>query len=200
MGIEANLHNWKKSFILSWRKVVTILEQDLTPNAMLSGVLQGSVLGFLLFVVYINEIDVNLKHITVSKYVDDFKLYLELKRMYPIDFFSAIWPGHTVVTGLLAANECTIIHFERKTMEFDSFPTPALERLLGIIIVNNDLCWMNYISIIIVKIKCIFVLLIKSFVSHLSDTISLKLSMACPEYQFAGSCPETCSQTNILCK
>lgn len=52
-------------------------------NEVSSGVPQGSVLGSLLFVVYINNINTNLKNITVEKYANDIKLYLEI-----------IGPGH----------------------------------------------------------------------------------------------------------
>jgi len=78
-GISGNLLEWIKNF-LSERLQCTKVGNTLSPYIYLtSGVIQGSCLGPLLFVIYINDVVSLFGHGCVCKlYADDLKLYMRM--------------------------------------------------------------------------------------------------------------------------
>ncbi len=73
LGITGNVHNWIENW-LSCRKqrdVINGTALDWAP--VTSGVPHGSVLGPVLFIIYINDIDVGLNNF-VGKFADDVKI------------------------------------------------------------------------------------------------------------------------------
>ena len=77
-GTEGNILNWTNTFLNNRRQRVLINGTCLEWKKVLSGVSQGSILGPILFVVYINNIIDNLNS-QVYFFVDDMKLY---RRIY----------------------------------------------------------------------------------------------------------------------
>ena len=73
-GIRGALLRWIESFLTNRTQQVIIKDKSSNPLPVLSGVPQGSVLGPLLFICYINDIPNNISS-TIRLYADDALLY-----------------------------------------------------------------------------------------------------------------------------
>ena len=77
-GITGHLWLWFKNYLEGRRHFVQVnnIHSSLLP--VLSGVPQGSVLGPLLFFVYINDLAITVSHSSISLFADDTKLMLDV--------------------------------------------------------------------------------------------------------------------------
>ena len=79
-GIHNSLHTWMESFLLGRQQTVIVDGVESSPKPVLSGVPQGTVLGPLLFLIYINDITQKLSPGTVIRlFADDSLLYRIIK-------------------------------------------------------------------------------------------------------------------------
>ena len=116
-GIAGDVLKWTKDWLVGRRQKVSVNKKYSDWQDVLSGVPQGSVLGPLLFVIYINDIDIN----TVSKlckFADDTKLCKgivddtdaailreDLNKIYQ---WSLDWQM------LFNTDKCTVVHIGKK--------------------------------------------------------------------------------------
>ena len=75
-GISGNTNNWFRSYLSDRKQIVSILGFESDERTLSHGVPQGSVLGPLLFLLYINDLHRAIKSSTVFHFADDTNLLL----------------------------------------------------------------------------------------------------------------------------
>ena len=78
---------WFKNYFSGRKQFVHIDSQSSEELAKTSGVPQGSILGPLLFIVYINDLPRCVKHCSVNMYADDTVLHLAGPTVYNLNFY-----------------------------------------------------------------------------------------------------------------
>ena len=146
-GIRGNLLNWISNWLNNRKQRVVLNGKTSSWKDVTSGVPQGSVLGPLLFLIYINDLDNGLKS-TVSKFADDTKLcgianshsnQLDIQEdLNILEQWSEKW--------LMKFNpsKCKVMHIGKNNTKYDytlfgqNLTKVTSERDLGVII-SNDL-------------------------------------------------------------
>ena len=77
-GIADNLLGWLKSFLVGRRQKVVVNGQSSHWSDVISGVPQGSVLGPLLFNIYVNDIALQVNS-SILQFADDLKMFCVIK-------------------------------------------------------------------------------------------------------------------------
>lgn len=81
-GITGNLYFWIKAFLTNRSQTVKINSTFSSPCSVVSGVVQGSVIGSLLFNIFINDVtDCFDPNVTTKLFADDIKLYTEYSNL-----------------------------------------------------------------------------------------------------------------------
>ena len=78
-GIGNGLINWIEKWLIDRRQRVVVDGAISNWKSVLSGVPQGSVLGYILFLIYINHLDDDITS-KVLKFADDTKVFRKIKR------------------------------------------------------------------------------------------------------------------------
>ena len=118
VGLDDNSLNWFKSY-LSSRQQVTSIDNTLSSSLPVSvGVPQGSILGPLLFIIYINDMPNIVKHCKILLYADDTLLYYSSKSACDIEKY--VNEDLNLISQLLDQNLLTLNCKKSKFVLFGS--------------------------------------------------------------------------------
>ena len=220
LGVQGKLKDWVAAW-LSNRKQRTVLNGACSDWAdVISGVPQGSVLGPLLFVIFINDLDNCTKHITVmKKFADDTKLgnvassAESCRKMQECLDQLITWTDQWCME--FNVKKCKVMHVGRGNGEFQytmngtALQTCQQERDIGVLISNNlkpsTQCAeearrangiLTQISrAFLYRDKKIFLQLYKQFVRcHLEFATHFLVSMASRRHKHLRASPDESSQ------
>ena len=74
-GIQGDVLQWLRAFLIGRKQKVSVNGQVSGWSPVSSGIPQGSVLGPVMFVIYINDLPSSVKHALVRIFADDTKMY-----------------------------------------------------------------------------------------------------------------------------
>ena len=175
-GISGNVHKWIQDFLTSRKQFVSVEGSESTWENVVSGVPQGSVLGPVLFIIYINDLPDGISS-QVKIFADDTKVYRPVsqegdneKLQRDIDCLCS-WS----TTWQLKFNvgKCKVVHYGKNnnnceyTMmnavdEKETVKADTEEKDLGILF-DSELNFQNHIAEKIKKAKRIVGLIKHSF-------------------------------------
>ena len=195
-GINLELLQWISNFLSNRNQVVRIQSSFSSSLPILSGVPQGSVLGPLLFIIFINDIILSVK----SQHSADFALFADDAKFFSTDprelqlSLNAFTNATKAYQLSLAPEKCFILPIGKSklqnslvTFSVDSFnlPNKSSAQDLGVVIAS-DLKWEKHISKVYRQASFRSYQIIKCFrTKNIWTYISLYKSYVCPilEYQ-----------------
>lgn len=209
MGITGQIYDWISDWLNDREQRVVLLGRCSEWVRVRSGVPQGSILGPLLFLVYINDLEDNIVGLML-KFADDTKLYGSVatpadERQLQLDldtlgqWSDCWWMPFNV-------GKCKIMHFGHNNRNADYFlqgiklQVVTEERDLGIIMQSNLKCDKQCAKA--VKTATRVLGMIKRTFVHLDKVVFLALykSLVRPhlEYCVQAWCPHYCKDIDLL--
>ena len=162
-GIDNNIYQWIKSFLTNRHQQVIIDGSISSPIPVTSGVPQGTVLGPILFSIYINDLPEVIKHSTIRLFADDCILYRQIKctedailLQSDINSFmewASIWQMKLNVDKCHSMSvTLSKLYTISRTYYMDNSPLSQVDscKYLGVII-QSDLKWNMHVNYITAK-------------------------------------------------
>ena len=190
LGLDVHALSWITSYLTNRKQHVVVGGESSLDTPVLSGVPQGSVLGPLLFLVYIDNVsDVLLSdRSTLNLYADDMLLYKPVKSMEDIHHLQM---DIDTISDWVNCNNLTLNPTKCKTMiisqkwnlvkphaqfTLNSSPLEQVEtfKYLGILL-SLDLSWSSHIDFICTKARKLIGLLYRRFYGNVDNHSLLEL-------------------------
>ena len=199
LGIKRLLLNWIRSFLTHRTEIVAVEGSHSISKQMISEVPQGSCLGSILFIAYVNDINDCHQNTTILKYADDIKIYSSQSgssnlspsilqhNLDSLNSWASCWQLRFNV------NKCSIMHFGNNNPEnhyhLGGLPIPnaSIVKDLGIFISSN-LKSSQHVSKIVKRAKSILAIIKRTIVSR-DEHVFLKLykQLVRPHLEYAST-------------
>ena len=200
IGFSASVINWFTSYLSSRTAVTSINNIKSTPKPVTVGVPQGSILGPLLFLIFINDLPQCLKHCKSILYADDTLLYYstktenELQDKINEDLNSlSQWLNNNLLTLNYEKTKFMIFYNKNQSTNVDiaiqneKVSQETSFRYLGVTL-SSDLTWHDHIDNMITKINQRLGVLrrVKEFL-NLDTRCVLYTSLVLPLFDYANT-------------
>ena len=166
-GIRGKVHSLFRSYLTGRRQFVSILGKKSSESFMLHGVPQGSVLGPLLFLIYINDLHCAIKFSIINHFADDTNILCiadslgSLVKKTKLDL-KFLWHWLNANKISLNASKTEFLLFSHSSRNFNQpfklsiggkriFESTSI-KYLGINL-DSDLKWTTQINDVAVKLK-----------------------------------------------
>jgi hypothetical protein len=174
-GIRGSLLMWIESFLSNRQQRVIVENSKSNPIQVISGVPQGTILGPLLFIIYINDVVDVVQFSKVKLYADDSKVYSQIEsdidsaRLQEDLDSIAFWANKWQLK--LSIAKCSILHINSNVMpheyslENQILPSCTSQKDLGVTI-SHDLKSREHCSTICNKAMTTSCLIFRCFVNR----------------------------------
>jgi len=175
-GITGNLLLWIENFLSNRYQSVRVGFHTSGSVPVISGVPQGSVLGPLLFLLYINDIvDIFDSSVSVKLFADDVKIYINISDLTNItvlqDSLTAIsrWADEWQLK--ISIKKCTVLHLGRNNLQhvyaIDDATLPSVHEVRDLgVTMDSKLCFSAHYAQIAAKAHQRACLIIRCFKSR----------------------------------
>lgn len=119
LGIDGKILQWLTAFLTNRQQVVMVDGQKSKPEKVLSGVPQGTVLGPLLFILYINDITKVIRNTYIKIFADDSKLIKVINSVEDRDLFNE---DILAVTEWAVANKMELNRLKYQLIQYGKNP------------------------------------------------------------------------------
>ena len=187
-GVTDPILSWVKDFLSNRTQQIVVNDRKSETHHVTSGVPQGSVLGPLLFVTYINLMVDKAGSLEIYLYADDLKIYNEIKSSDDVEDLQNgldnlfVWteysllrfhPGKCVTMRLMPRQTNTQLF---SNIDETKLRTVNSEQDLGLLI-DNELTFKEHIHLKVKKANALFGMLRRTFV-HLDKEMFKQLFVA----------------------
>ena len=197
LGIRCNLHKWLRFFLTQRKQRVVINGAYSDWVDVTSGVPQGTVLGPLLFLLYVNDLDSVVKYSTIKLFADDVLLYAPVSSIKDCsalqDDLAAIFHWTTRWQLRLNPNKCEALAMTNKrisltyTYRIDQHPISWCDsvKYLGLH-VHSKLSWSKHWTIIFKATRSLNCLRCSMFRCSREAKYIAYRALVCPILEYAA--------------
>ena len=204
LGLHPYVINWVHNYLADRRQSVVVNGASSRPVRVTSGVPQGSILGPLLFLIYIDDI----AHIPISEgsklvlYADDILLYHPISSPQDYELLQCdvdtIQAYASTQRMTLNTTKCKFMFVSRKkkhsmpnfTISLNGLPLETITtfKYLGVLL-SSDLSWSSHVHKICSKARQLLGLIYRRFYRHSNEQTlrQLYISLVLPHLEYASS-------------
>ena len=201
-GFHPHILSWLCSYLSDRQQNVLVNGEHSQPTRVLSGVPQGSVLGPLLFLLYINDITKLClsPNTRLTLYADDMLLYKPVSSdtsyaelQQDINLLSQ-WSDENMLSFNTAKCKCMLLTNKRNishpTIMLNNEPLEYVQqyKYLGVI-VSHNLCWSHHIQEVCSKARRTLGIIYRNIASNTNDPLTvfrLYIALVRPHLEYAA--------------